>query len=148
MPSYAITNKSVVSTSSGYDVMQYTNRPSFWSNNMFVYKDVLDDQNNIVAPQNIDARYPNLRYAGVNGVASTFWKVNNARVQLNNITLAYSLPKAWVNKVGVESCRINITGQNMLNLYNPYPDKFMSPMSPYSTYPTLRKITMGLNVSF
>lgn len=148
MPSYAITNKSVVSTSSGYDVMQYTNLPSFWSNNMFVYKDVLDDQNNIVAPQNIDARYPNLRYAGVNGVASTFWKVNNARVQLNNITLAYSLPKAWVNKVGVESCRINITGQNMLNLYNPYPDKFMSPMSPYSTYPTLRKITMGLNVSF
>lgn len=148
MPSEAINNKSIVSTSSGYDVMQYTNLPSFWSGNMFSYKDVTDDQGNVVAPQNLDAKYPNLRFAGVNGIASTFWKVNNATVQLRNVTLAYSLPKVLVRKVGLESCRINVTGQNMLNLYNPYTDKFMSPMSSYSTYPTLRKITMGVNVSF
>lgn len=148
MPSEAINNKSIVSTASGYDVMQYTNLPSFWSGNMFSYSDVTDDQGNVVAPQNLDAKYPNLRFAGVNGIASTFWKVNNATVQLRNVTLAYSFPKVWVRKVGLESCRINITGQNMLNLYNPYPEKFMSPMSSYSTYPTLRKITMGVNVSF
>lgn len=148
MPSEAITNKSIVSTASGYNVMQYTNLPSFWSGNMFVYQDVVDDQGNVVAAQNLDAKYPNLRFSDVNGVNSTFWKVNNATVQLRNITLAYALPKVWVNRVGVESCRINITGQNMLNFYNPYPDKFMSPMSSYSRYPTLRKITMGINVSF
>jgi len=148
MPTYAINTKSVVSTASGYDVMQYTDLPSFWSGNMFNYQDVLDAQGNVVAPQNLDAKYPNLRFADVNGVASTFWKVNNANVFLRNITLAYTLPKVWVSKVGVESCRINITGQNIMEFYNPYPDKFMSPNSPYSTYPLLRKITLGLNVSF
>lgn len=148
MPSEAISNKSIVSTASGYDVMQYTNLPTFWSGNMFVYEDVYDDQGNIVAAQNKDARYPNLRFQGINGIASTFWKVNNANMQLRNITLAYSLPKVWLSKVGVESFRVNITGQNILNFYNPYPDKFMSPMTSYSTYPTLRKITMGVNISF
>ena len=148
MPTEAISNKSIVSTATGYDVMQYTNLPSFWSGNMFVYEDVLDAQGRVVAEQNRNAKYPNLRFADVNSVASTFWRVNNANVMLRNLTIAYVLPKAWVNKVGIESCRVNITGQNLLEFYNPYPDKFMSPNSPYSTYPTLRIITMGLNVSF
>lgn len=146
MPTQAISNKSF--SASGYDVMQYTNLPSFWSGNMFVYEDVLDAQGRVVASQNRDAKYPNLRFDGVNSVASTFWRVNNANVMLRNVTLAYTLPKTWVDKVGVESCRINLTGQNMMDFYNPYPDKFMSQNSSYSTYPTLRKITMGLNVSF
>jgi len=149
LPTYAINNKSVVSTATGYDVMQYTNLPSFWSGNMFNYYNVLDAQGNIVAPQNLDAKYPNLRFAGsVNGVASTFWMVNAANVFLRNITLAYSLPKIWMTKIGVESCRINLTGQNIMEFYNPYPDKFMSPNSPYSIYPLLRRITLGLNISF
>jgi TonB-linked SusC/RagA family outer membrane protein len=148
MPSQAISNKSVVSTASGYDVMQYTNLPSFWTGNMFVYEDVLDAQGRLVASQNRDAIYPNLRFADINSEASTFWKVSNTNIFLRNITLAYALPKAWMNKLGIESCRINITGQNILDLYNPYPDKFMSQNSSYSVYPTLRKITMGLNVSF
>jgi TonB-linked SusC/RagA family outer membrane protein len=148
MPTQAISNRSVISSTTGFDVMQYTNLPSFWAGNMFVYKDVLDAQGNVVAYQNRDAKYPNLRFDGVNSVASTFWRVNNANVMLRNLTIAYDLPKTWVNKVGIESCKINITGQNLLDFYNPYPDKFMSQNSSYSTYPTLRKITMGLNVSF
>jgi TonB-linked SusC/RagA family outer membrane protein len=148
IPTAAITTKSLVSTASGYDVMQYTNLPSFWANSMFVYKDVTDEQGAVVASQNLTAKYPNLRFDDVNGVASTFWKISNTNVALRNITLAYALPKVWLHKIGVESCRINITGQNMLSLYNPYPDKFTNPMSNYSTYPTLRKITAGINVSF
>lgn len=148
MPTQAISNNSVVSTASGYSVMEYTNLPSFWTGNMFVYQDVLDDQGRVVATQNLNAKYPNLRHAGINSVASTFWRINNANVLLRNITLAYALPKTWTKMFGIESCRINITGQNILDFYNPYPNKFMSQNSSYSTYPTLRKITMGLNVSF
>ncbi|MDR2804095.1 MAG: TonB-dependent receptor [Dysgonamonadaceae bacterium] len=148
MPTQAISNKSVVSTASGYDVMQYTNLPSFWTGNMFVYEDVLDAQGRIVAQQNRDAIYPNLRFADVNSSASTFWRVSNTNVMLRNVTLAYSLPKQWAKAIGIENCRINITGQNLLDFYNPYPDKFMSQNSSYSVYPTLRKFTMGLNVSF
>lgn len=148
MPTQAITNKSVVSTASGYDVMQYTNLPSFWSGNMYVYEDVYDAQDRVVAYENRDAKYPNLRFAGINSVASTFWKVNNANVMLRNLTVAYTVPKSLVQKIGIESCRLNLTGQNLLDFYNPYPDKFMSQNSSYSVYPTLRKFTLGVNVTF
>jgi TonB-linked outer membrane protein, SusC/RagA family len=147
LPTQAISNSSIISTASGYNVMQYTNLPSFWAGNMYVYKDVLDNQGRVVSPQNLDAKYPNLRFSDVNSVASTFWKVSDTDVTLRNVTLAYSLPKTWMKKVGVESCRLNVTGQNMISFYNPFPDHFMSQMSSYSQYPALRKITLGINVT-
>jgi TonB-linked SusC/RagA family outer membrane protein len=138
-PSNSITN----SISNGY-----TNAPTFWTGNMFVYQDVLDAQGNVVVPQNLDAKYPNMRFSS-NSVTSTFWRVNGARFTLNNITLAYVLPKKITNYLGIESCRMNITGQNMLTLYNPYPDNFYDPMSgSYGNYPNLRRITAGLNITF
>ena len=36
----------------------------------------------------------------------------------------------------------------MLSLYNPYPDNFIDPMCSYGKYPTLRKFTLGVNVTF
>ncbi|MDR2147291.1 MAG: TonB-dependent receptor [Tannerella sp.] len=135
------------SSRSGYEIMEYVNMPSFWAGNMFVYEDVYDGQNNLVVPQNREAKYPSMRF-GDNFTESTFWKVNNANVFLRNFTVAYALPKALVNKVGVASCRLNLTGQNLLEFYNPYPDKFMSPNSPYGSYPLMRKFTLGLNISF
>jgi hypothetical protein len=148
MPSQAITTKSVVSSASGYDVMQYTNLPAFWAGDMFVYEDVLDEAGRVVAPQNRDAHYPNLRFSDVNSKESTFWMVSNTNVMLRNVTLAYALPKAWLKNIGIESCRLNVTGQNLIDFYNPYPEKFMSQNSSYSVYPTLRKFTVGLNISF
>lgn len=146
MPSAALAPRDI-SGRSGWEVMEYINMPSFWAGNMFVYEDVLDASGRVVAPQNRNAKYPNMRFSE-NFVQSTFWKVNNANVFLRNLTIAYTLPKAWVNKLGIESCRINFTGQNLLELYNPYPDKFMSPNSSYNTYPLLRRFTVGLNITF
>lgn len=132
----------------GNDI-EYTNMPSFWSpDNVFVYEDVYDASGNLVMPQNRDAALPNLKYSNVNAKTSNFWRVSGTRVSLNRITLAYSLPGQWVKKVGLSSCRFNITGQNLLSLYNPYPDNFIDPQCSYGTYPTLRKITVGVNVSF
>lgn len=50
--------------------------------------------------------------------------------------------------IGIESCRFNITGQNLLSFYNPYPDNFIDPMTTYGNYPTLRKFTIGVNLTF
>ena len=137
-----------VKSSGSYKDMEYTNLPSFWADNMYIYDNVMDADGNVVAYANRDAKYPNLRYS-VNNETSTFWKVSGTRITLRNITVAYTLPKAWVQKVGVSSCRFNLTGQNMLSLYNPYPDKFMDPMDgSYGSYSNLRKITLGVNVSF
>ena len=43
---------------------------------------------------------------------------------------------------------MNVTGQNLLSFYNPYPDNFIDPMMSYGSYPTLRKFTVGVNVTF
>lgn len=142
----SITNS--ITQTSGYDVMQYTNLPSFWANNMFVYSDVKDAQGNIVAEKNINAKYPNLRYAS-NNVESTFWRVSATTVTLDNLVIAFALPKNIIKLAGIESCRFNITGQDLLSLYNPYPDNFMDPLSgTYGKYPNVRKVTIGVNVTF
>ena len=148
IPKYARSISNMVSSSSGYNVMEFTNLPSFWADNMFIYEDVSDNEGNVVAAANQDAIYPNLRYS-LNGENSTFWRVSGTRVALRNVTMAYSLPKTLVQKLGVQSCRLNLTAQNLFSFYNPYPGKFIDPLSgSYGSYPNLRKITLGVNVSF
>lgn len=130
--------------------LDVTSMPSFWNpDNMFVYQDIYDGSGNLVVAQNRDAYYPSLAYSSVNSLQSSFWRISGTRVSLNRLTLAYSIPSKIVKKVGVGSCRFNVTGQNICSFYNPYPDHFMDPMAGgYNSYPNLRKITVGLNLSF
>ena len=68
---------------------------------------------------------------------------------MNRLTLAYSLPKAWFKGIGIQSARINVTGQNLINFYNDNPDKYFNPMAGnYGAYPNLRKWTIGVNLGF
>ncbi len=148
VPKYARSISSMTSTASDAGALEFINMPSFWADDMYVYQDVIDVNGNVVAEANHDARYPNLQYS-INGDQSTFWKVSGTRVTWRNLTLAYSIPKKLVNRVGLESCRLNLTGQNLLSLYNPYPDNFIDPLAgAYGSYPNLRRFTLGLNVSF
>ncbi|WP_300503669.1 TonB-dependent receptor [uncultured Duncaniella sp.] len=130
--------------------IEYTNVPSFWNpDNMFVYEDIYDAQNRLLMEANRNAYYPNLAYSSVNSVASTFWRISAASVRLTRLTLAYSIPSKLTKMVGINSARFNVTGQNLLNFLNPYPDHFMSPMAGnYGNYPNLRRFTVGVNLSF
>ena len=129
--------------------LEFYNMPSFWNpDNMYSYQDVYDGSGNLVVKKNIDADYPNLAY-GINGTTSSFWRISAASVRLSRLTLAYTLPNNWFKSVGIKNVRINITGQNILNFYNPYPDKFTNPMAgTYGNYPNLRKWDVGVNLSF
>lgn len=128
--------------------LEFNNVAAFWKD-MFVYEDVYDASGNITVEQNRDAKYPNMKYSSVNGQQSTFWQVNAASITLRNVTVAYSLPKEWLKPIGVSSCRLNLTCQNALNFYNPYPGEVWSSWAgTYGKYPNLRKFTLGLNVSF
>lgn len=150
VPKEARSVYSPITKQTDYKALEYYNMPSFWSNNMYVYENVYDAQGNIVAAQNRDAKYPNLMYS-LNSETSTFWRISGTRVTLRNLTVAYSIPNEWLRKlgVGIESCRFNLTGQNLLSLYNPYPDNFMDPLTGnYGVYPVLRKFTLGVNISF
>ena len=130
--------------------LEYYNFPSFWNpDNMYVYQDIYDGQGNLLQKQNRDAMYPNLAYQSVNALTSSFWRVSAASVRLSRLTLAYTLPNKWFKKVGVKNVRVNVTGQNLINFYNPYPDKFTSPMAgTYGNYPNLRRWDVGINLSF
>lgn len=131
--------------------IEYTNMPSFWNpDNVFVYQNVYDGQGNLIRAANRNACLPNPGYS-INTVASSFWRISAAQVTLNRLTLAYSLPKAWLKAlgIGIQNVRLNLTGQNLINFYNPYPDNFYSPYAgTYGNYPNLRKWTLGVNVSF
>ncbi len=129
--------------------IQYINMPSFWDpDNVYVYEDIYDEAGRLVMPSNHDAYYPNPNWS-INSTASTFWRISAASVRLSRLTLAYSIPSKWTKAVGINSARLNITGQNLINFYNPYPDKFMSPMAgTYGNYPNLRRFTVGVNLSF
>ena len=131
------------------DGLEYTNMPSFWNvNDMFSYQNIYDASGNLVVAENRNGSLPNLAYSSVNSIASSFWRVSSTRVQLSRLTLAYTIPSSFVKKLGIQSARVNITGQNILSFYNPYPDNFIDPMCSYGSYPTLRKFTVGVNLTF
>lgn len=146
---YDVLDGSMLKSGSGVDDLEFTSMPIFWNvDNMYSYQDVYDAQGNLVVAANRNGSLPNLAYQSVNSIASSFWRISATRVTLNRLTLAYTLPQAWVKKVGLQNVRFNVTGQNLLNFYNPYPDNFIDPMCSYGAYPTLRKFTVGVNVTF
>ena len=146
---YDVLDGSMLKSGSGVDDLEFTSMPIFWNvDNMYSYQDVYDAQGNLVVAANRNGSLPNLAYQSVNSIASSFWRISATRVTLNRLTLAYTLPQAWVKKVGLQNVRFNVTGQNLLSFYNPYPDNFIDPMCSYGAYPTLRKFTVGVNVTF
>lgn len=131
-----------------YKGMETKNISSMWKD-MYVYNDVVDSKNNVLAFANRDGKYPNIRYSDINKISSTFWKVPATQIYLRNISIAYTLMSKWVKKFGISTIRINATCQNALSLYNPLPDNAWDNFAgSYGSYPLTRKITMGVNVSF
>ncbi len=146
---YQVLDGSMLKSGSGVGDLEFTNMPVFWNvDNMYSYQDVYDAQGNLVVAANRNGSLPNLQYQSVNSMASSFWRISATRVTLNRLTLAYTIPQNWVKKVGLQNVRINVTGQNLLSFYNPFPDNFIDPMCSYGSYPTLRKFTVGVNLTF
>ena len=121
---------------------------------IFVYENIYDGACNHVVAENRNSTYPvfaaaSENFSKVNSVDSSFWRVSTTQIRLSRLTLAYSLPKQWLKSIGISSVRFNVTGQNLFSFCNPYPDNFFDPMSgTYGKYPSLRNITIGVNVTF
>ncbi len=146
---YSFIESAALKSGSGVDDLEFTNMPSFWNvDNMYSYQDVYDASGNLVVAENRDGALPNLAYQSVNSITSSFWRISGTRIRLTHLTLAYTIPSSITRKIGIQSARFNVTGQNLLSFYNPYPDHFIDPMCDYGSYPTLRKFTFGLNLTF
>jgi TonB-linked SusC/RagA family outer membrane protein len=130
--------------------METTNVSTMW-NDMFTYEDVLDANGRVIAAANPDGRWPNFGFTkgNVNSQVSTFWRMSAAEILLRNISVAYTLPKDIVRRIGLNGVRFNITVQNAFSLYNACPGKYWNNFAGnYGSYPVTRKITMGMNVTF
>lgn len=107
------------------------NAPAFWNDHW--------------TPENPNAKYPRAD-APLAREASTFWAVDGTQSRINNMVLSYSLPKTLSSKYKIPDMRFMLTGTNLWSLVNPL--KYKDPYtSNFASYPTLRTISFGVNVS-
>lgn len=69
-------------------------------------------------------------------------------LRLRNIQLSYSLPKVWLDRIGVRNASIYLSGQNVHVWHNfkGYDPEFSNPVVTGSVYPQLRSYSLGLNI--
>ena len=113
---------------------------SFWG-------DMFDEVNNPYG------KYPNLGAESLissSAIAnSDFWMISTFRCYIRNLSVSYSFPKKWIAPLKMSAVRVNLTGNNLWDLYNPYPDHYRNMYDSSSTeYPTLRTWSLGVNVTF
>lgn len=107
-----------------------SNRPAFWADHW--------------TQDNPNATYPSPFYKDTYNVASDFWFRSSFSAGMRNANISYNFPTALVNKAGISSLRVYFVAINPLNFYNPYDYKVYS--GAYDAYPTLRSMSLGLNL--
>lgn len=108
-------------------------------------------------PGSGDVNRANRKAKGYNGRTSTWHIEDGSYLRLQNISLGYTLPKKFAQKVGLDNVRFYLSGQNLLTFssytgYNPEvsqrPGNSLSPGEDYGTYPLSKTVTFGVNLSF
>ena len=101
-------------------------------------------------PDHHDATYPRItRTDQTNFVTSSFWVQDASYVRLKNLTLGYSIPKTFLNKINVSSAKIFLTGENLLTFTGL--DGGLDPEEGNErgwSYGNVKKVSIGLKVSF
>lgn len=93
------------------------------------------------------ASYPRLLdyNTKTNTVASDFYLSSLDYLKIRNLTLGYTLPKAWTRKIDIDRVRIYGSLENFFTFTG---FKGFDPEVSNMTYPTMRQAVVGLNVSF
>ena len=115
-------------------------------------------------PTHTDAKYPRLSAPGSTSTANNFrlgsdmYLLNGAYLRLKNITLGYTLPKAWTDKMSMQKLRVYVTGQNLFtfsscSFIDPESSEFNNQMrnggaNSGRNYPTLKYYGFGLDIEF
>jgi len=107
------------------------NAPAFWNDHW--------------TPENPNAQFPRAD-APLARENSTFWAVSGTQSRINNMVLSYALPKKISERYRIPEFRAFFTGTNLWNIVNPL--KYKDPYtSNFASYPTLRSMSLGLNVT-
>lgn len=104
-------------------------------------------------PENTNAKYPRL-FNGGNGNGnytnnSDFFIRNGAFMRIKQITVGYSLPKRWINKIKVQQLRFYVNTVNPFTFsdYEPGFDPEVSNTNG-SFFPIMKTTTVGINLKF
>lgn len=99
---------------------------------------------------NPNGKYPNLYYYdSFGGTSSDFFTIHNFRMYVRSLSVGYAFPKKWISKARLENARVYLTGNNLWDFYNPYPDHYRNMYDQSNTgYPTLRTWALGVNLGF
>lgn len=102
---------------------------------------------------NPDGEFPRLSLVTAssnNAYSSTFWYRKGDYLRVKSVQIGYTLPDAWMDRVGVDNLRIYAEGQNLLTFseltkYNIDPEQ---PGVSNGYYPQQRILSMGIKLTF
>jgi TonB-dependent starch-binding outer membrane protein SusC len=79
-----------------------------------------DDAANRWRPDNPTGTFPRVASNMLNSIngsfPNTFWLQNAAFVRLKNVEFGYNVPGTWLNRLGMQSARLYISGFNLLTI--------------------------------
>jgi hypothetical protein len=101
------------------------------------------------------AKYPRLEILNMNDPnlqVSDYWVRNASFIRLKNVQLGYTVPGNFSKKIGFESVRIYLSGQNLLSFNSFYkgwdPENEIGTGDAPSFYPINSIYTFGFNFKF
>lgn len=105
------------------------------------------------APGVTNATHPAAVYGGNKNAHnySTRLLEDGSFFRMRNITLAYSLPEAWMSKIKLKGIDAFVSADNLFILtdfsgVDPETLTFTDPTEPYGYYPIPRRVTFGVNI--
>lgn len=88
-------------------------------------------------------------HGGDNGYSSSFWWRDGKYVRLKSMQIGYSLPRTWMNAIGIQGLRLYVEGQNIFTI-DGLPEG-IDPESPgvnNGYYPQQRTVMGGVTLTF
>lgn len=110
---------------------------------------VMPENTDYWTPENTNAFLPKPYMSGEtnkNRKVQSKYVLNRSYLKLKNLTLAYSIPKKYVNKLFMQNLRIFVSGENLwtiTGINKPYDPEYMAPRN----YAITRKYSLGVNVT-
>ena len=123
-----------------------------WPNGSWgsLFKETLD----FWTPENTDAYFPRTYAQNGGNTASNRWAqtkylADASYLKLQNITVSYTLPKAWSQRLYLENTKIFFSGENLYT-WDHLPEGLETDMLTKGAweYPFMRKYSIGINVTF
>ena len=101
-------------------------------------------------PENTNTNVPRLNEGYQYNASGDYTLTSSSYLSLRNITLGYTLPKAWLSKAKIQKMRLYVVGDNMFLLSA---RKGFDPRQSFSgstgyNYSALRTVSFGVNLEF